>query len=95
MTQQVASDTLVRIAPGHRLQWEEAQQAYVLLYPEGMVTLNTSASEILKRCEGGRTIAEIVTDLRQHFPGADVEPDVLKFLEVAKDNGWVLIKERE
>jgi pyrroloquinoline quinone biosynthesis protein D len=26
-----------------RLQWEEAQQAYVLLYPEGMVKLNLSA----------------------------------------------------
>ncbi|MGH7929123.1 MAG: pyrroloquinoline quinone biosynthesis peptide chaperone PqqD, partial [Candidatus Binatia bacterium] len=65
----------------------------VLLYPEGMVTLNTSASEILKRCEDAHTVAEIVTDLKQHFPGADVEPDVLKFLEDAKDNGWVSIKE--
>ncbi|MFX5622761.1 pyrroloquinoline quinone biosynthesis peptide chaperone PqqD, partial [Acinetobacter baumannii] len=30
-----------------RLQWEEAQQAWVLLYPEGMVTLNDSAAAIL------------------------------------------------
>lgn len=26
-----------------RFQWEEAQQAYVLLYPEGMVKLNGPA----------------------------------------------------
>jgi len=32
-----------------RLQWEEAQNSYVLLYPEGMVKLNQSAGEILKR----------------------------------------------
>jgi pyrroloquinoline quinone biosynthesis protein D len=38
-----------------RLQWEEAQQAYVLLYPEGMVKLNLSAAEILKRCDGDHT----------------------------------------
>ena len=27
-----------------RLQWEEAQQAYVLLYPEGMVELGDTAA---------------------------------------------------
>ncbi|HQE41111.1 MAG TPA: pyrroloquinoline quinone biosynthesis peptide chaperone PqqD, partial [Zoogloea sp.] len=34
-----------------RFQWEPAQQAHVLLYPEGMVKLNQSAGEILKRCD--------------------------------------------
>jgi pyrroloquinoline quinone biosynthesis protein D len=38
------------IGRGFRLQWEPAQQAHVLLYPEGMVKLNGSAGEILKRC---------------------------------------------
>ncbi len=32
------------IRPGIRLQWEAVQNAYVLLYPEGMVKLNTSAA---------------------------------------------------
>ena len=32
-----------------RLQWEEVQQSWVLLYPEGMVKLNGSAGEIMKR----------------------------------------------
>jgi pyrroloquinoline quinone biosynthesis protein D len=32
-----------------RLQWEAAQNAHVLLYPEGMIKLNASAGEILKR----------------------------------------------
>ena len=36
------------IARGFRLQWEPAQNAHVLLYPEGMVKLNGSAGEILK-----------------------------------------------
>ena len=30
-----------------RLQWEPAQEAHVLLYPEGMVKLNGSAGAIL------------------------------------------------
>ena len=38
-----------KLARLFRMQWEEAQGAYVLLYPEGMVKLNQSAGEILKR----------------------------------------------
>ncbi len=33
-------NTVFSIAPGFRLQWEKAQEAYVLLYSEGMVKLN-------------------------------------------------------
>ena len=44
----------LRSARGFRLQWEPAQKAHVLLYPEGMVKLNGSAGEILKRCDGER-----------------------------------------
>ena len=38
------------VSPLHRLQWEEVQQKYVILYPEGMVELNQSSAEILKLC---------------------------------------------
>ncbi len=41
-----------RIGRGFRLQWEPVQDCHVLLYPEGMVKLNESAGEILKRCDG-------------------------------------------
>ena len=41
-------DELIEFSPLHRLQWEEAQQKDVILYPEGMVELNQSSAEILK-----------------------------------------------
>ena len=44
------------IGRGFRLQWEAAQNAHVLLYPEGMIKLNGSAGEILKRCDGATSI---------------------------------------
>ena len=47
-----ASRSKPAIGRGFRLQWEPAQNAHVLLYPEGMVKLNGSAGEILKRCDG-------------------------------------------
>ena len=48
-----------------RMQWEETQNNYVLLYPEGMVKLNGSAAEILKRCDGRHSVPAIVADLEQ------------------------------
>ena len=51
------------IAHGMRLQWEEAQAAHVLLYPEGMVKLNGTAGAILSRCDGVRCLDEIVAEL--------------------------------
>jgi pyrroloquinoline quinone biosynthesis protein D len=73
----------------YRLQWEPAQDAYVLLYPEGMVKLNTSAAEILKRCDGVRDIDAVVSDLESTFSATGLRPDVEEFLHVACERGWV------
>ncbi|MEE2983244.1 MAG: pyrroloquinoline quinone biosynthesis peptide chaperone PqqD [Pseudomonadota bacterium] len=72
-----------------RLQWEQAQECHVLLYPEGMVKLSASAGEILKRVDGQKSVAAIIDDLKTVFPEADLDDDVLKFLEQARDNGWI------
>jgi pyrroloquinoline quinone biosynthesis protein D len=72
-----------------RMQWEEAQSSYVLLYPEGMVKLNQSAAEILKRCDGERDVSAIVDDLQQTFGATDLEDDVKDFLREANERGWL------
>ena len=78
-----------RIAPGFRLQWEPAQSAHVLLYPEGMVKLNQSAGEILQRCDGTRDVAAIVADLEAAFQASGLDADVQAFLAIARQQGWV------
>ena len=80
------------IAPGMRLQWEPAQQAHVLLYPEGMVKLNGSAGAILARCDGVRTVAEIVADLEQTFGAAGLTADVTAFVELALERRWLELR---
>jgi len=87
-----AQDAIPQIAPTHRFQWEEAQDCYVILYPEGMVKLNGSAAEILKLCTGEMSVAELIRHLNAQYPGADVADDVLRFLEVAHENGWICAK---
>ncbi|HEY6897766.1 MAG TPA: pyrroloquinoline quinone biosynthesis peptide chaperone PqqD [Rhodocyclaceae bacterium] len=78
-----------RVGGGFRFQWEPAQDCHVLLYPEGMVKLNQSAGEILKRCDGQRTVEEIVADLEQTFGASGLTDDVLAFLGMAKQQKWV------
>ena len=81
--------TVPRIGHGFRLQWEPAQSCHVLLYPEGMVKLNQSAGEILKRCDGARSAAEIVTDLESAFATTGLERDVLAFIDIASEQRWL------
>ena len=78
-----------RIARGYRLQWEEVQDAWVLLYPEGMVKLNGSAGEILRRCDGERTVQAIVGELEKAFETTGLADDVVAFLEIAVRQRWV------
>ena len=71
------------IAHGMRLQWEPAQEAHVLLYPEGMVRLNGSAGAILARCDGVRTVADIVADLERTYAVRGLSADVRAFVALA------------
>ena len=86
-------DAHPRISRRFRLQWEDAQQAWVLLYPEGMVKLNQSAGEILKRCDGTRDVAAIVADLEASFNATGLAADVQAFLEMAEAQNWIELKD--
>jgi len=85
----IALDGRPALGHGFRLQWEPAQQAHVLLYPEGMVKLNGSAGEILKRCDGARTVSEIVSDLEAAFATTGLAKDVTAFMGFALERGWL------
>jgi pyrroloquinoline quinone biosynthesis protein D len=80
------------IAHGMRVQWEPAQEAHVLLYPEGMVQLNGSAGAILTRCDGQRTVAQIVADLEQTYGASDLTGDVVAFVELALERRWLELR---
>ena len=85
----ISRAAIPRIARLYRFQWEPAQEAFVLLFPEGMVKLNDTAGEILRRCNGEHTAAEIVADLERAFNSSDIGPDVDAFLAEATESGWI------
>lgn len=89
MAQRITLEARPRLAAGHRFQWEPAQNCHVLLFPEGMIKLNDSASAVLKYCGDSLTVAQIVRRLESDFPGADLQADVIEFLEDAHERGWL------
>src|SRR5262245_47960989 len=86
-------DTVFELQRHFRFQWEPAQQAHVLLYPEGMVKLPGSSGEILKRVDGKSSVRAIIDNLQAAFPGIDLRGDVIGFLEHVYGKGWIRPKQ--
>ncbi len=82
-------DDVLEISRHFRLQFEPAQSAWVLLYPEGMVKLSGSAGEIMKRIDGETSVDAVIRDLEMTFPGVELRQDVLDFLGVARERRWI------
>jgi pyrroloquinoline quinone biosynthesis protein D len=70
-----------RLAPGCRLG--ENNQQRVLLMPERALRLNGPSLEIVERCDGKRTVRQIISELQQIYSKAEpkkVEADILDYL---------------
>jgi pyrroloquinoline quinone biosynthesis protein D len=94
MTDPVLRSTdIVELNPHFLFRWEEPQQAYILLYPEGLIKLNASAGAILAAVVGGElAVGEIVERFIATYGDPDVAKDVTEFLEASHGNGWIRIK---
>jgi pyrroloquinoline quinone biosynthesis protein D len=88
----ITAQTRPFVGRGFRLQWEPAQNSHVLLYPEGMVKLNGSAGEIVSRCDGKRTLDEIVADLESAFNATGLSSEVADFVAFAVEKKWLEIR---
>lgn len=79
-----------KLSRGYRLQYEQVQSAWVLLYPEGMVKLNDSSAEILRRCNGERSVDAMVADLEILFNTQGIAPQVRELLQEGMRRGWIV-----
>lgn len=71
-----------RLAPGVRLHFDRVRNAWVLLGPERVIETEGPASEILRRCDGSRTTAQIVDELAAVYNAdrAQIARDVIDML---------------
>ncbi len=83
----IPPDARPRLPRGVRLTHNETQGGWVLLAPERIFKANEITVEILKRCTGEPTFADIVEDLAKSFgaPRERVHADVTALLRGLAD----------
>ncbi len=76
-----------RLVPGCRLN-ENTQLPRTLLMPERALRLSGPSLEIIERCDGKRTVQQIITELQTIYSKATpakVEQDILGYLALLHD----------
>jgi pyrroloquinoline quinone biosynthesis protein D len=85
------------VLPRHaKLKFDETRQVWVILAPERVLAPDETAVEVLKLCDGVRSVGAIVDELAAKYaaPRADICSDVLAMLQDLADKGF-LIEARE
>jgi pyrroloquinoline quinone biosynthesis protein D len=77
--QPFSSNDRPRLASHVRLTFCRTRQRPVLLLPETVVVLNRSGADILERCDGRHTVAEIVAELGARYRSVP-DGEVRRFL---------------
>ena len=89
----LALDFVPRLHKKARLRFDRHSGGHMIVYPERGLALNDTAAEIAKRCDGTRTIGQIVDELAALAcpaePAArrEVEGDVVAFVEGLAEKG--------
>ncbi len=86
----IKHEDVYALALHHRFQWEEAQNNYVILFPEGMVKLNGGAGEVIKRLDGKASVGDVVAEIKLAFSDAqNIEADIIGMFKMAFDKAWI------
>ena len=85
----VALPALPRLSPRLRLHCESTPRRWILRSPESTVQLNDSAAEILRRCDGRHTVADIVSELEALFDTQGIAPQVCALIAEGTRRGWL------
>lgn len=78
----IAETDTPRLAPGVRLHFDRAREAWVLLAPERIIETGGPTPAILKLCDGTRSTGAIIDSLAETFAAerAIIAADVVALL---------------
>jgi pyrroloquinoline quinone biosynthesis protein D len=86
---ELPQDRTLRLAPGCRLN-DPGGPEELLLIPEGALRLKGPGRAIVELCDGERSLAEIIEELKRRYPNEDgsrIEAEVVAFLTRLRDRG--------
>ena len=74
------------------LRHDKGRDRWVLLAPERVLTPDPVAVDVLKLCDGKRTIAAIVAELAREYqaPAGQISGDVARLLTDLRDKGIIV-----
>lgn len=80
-----------RLAKRARLQIDAASRNPVLLHQEAIMVLNQTGYEILRLCDGTRTLSEIIRHLENEYPVAQsiLSREVSQYIEAICQKGLI------
>jgi coenzyme PQQ biosynthesis protein PqqD len=65
------------------MQWDEPESRWMLIYPERGLALNETAAEVVKLCDGSRSVDDIIAAIAgvgARASVADIDRDVRQFI---------------
>lgn len=89
---QVSEASVPALSRGTRLRLDETRQRWVLLVPERVMAPDEIAVEVLKLCDGARSVADIVEHLAAVYaaPREEIAGDVIAMLQDLADSGFLV-----
>ena len=87
----VSAASRPRLARGRRLYHDEARDRWIIQAPERVFSPDPIAVEVLKLCDGDRTVAELADGLalRYDAPKERILADIISMLQELADKGVV------
>ncbi len=86
----VDDNTRPRLAPHRQLRFDRVRENWTIQAPERAFLLDDVAHAIVSRCDGEKTVAEIVDELCLSFaetPRETIAADVVKLVQDFADKG--------
>jgi pyrroloquinoline quinone biosynthesis protein D len=86
------SETSRPVLPRHaKLRFDETRQVWVILAPERVLAPDEIAVEVLKLCDGVRSVADLVDALAAKYaaPRDAISTDVVAMLQDLADKGFL------
>ena len=83
---------LPKLAPHVRLSFDAARNQHVLLSPETVAVLNGTSADILGLCDGQRSVAAIIAELRASYERV-ADDEVCAFLQRMAARHYVVISD--
>ena len=87
LTKLLTANSCPKLAAKVRLRFDRHSGQYLLIFPERGIQLDATAAEIVKLCDGVRSIATIAQELAQRYAQdvTQIEKDVLELLQSLHD----------